>query len=159
VPDCQAITKKAIVERLRRAYNEKGWLASPCANLYPRLFKPEPDVSIVNKTLSFKMATSTGYFAEGNFPVQGRSVKSTLHSVPDCQAITKKAIVERLRRAYNEKDPRLFKPEPDVSIVNKTLSFKMATSTGYFAPDSFNQPFSLYARIRTNQSAPLGIYY
>ncbi|HDJ4906250.1 TPA: class I SAM-dependent RNA methyltransferase [Staphylococcus aureus] len=40
---------------------------------------------------------------EGNFPVQGRSVKSTLHSVPDCQAITKKAIVERLRRAYNEK--------------------------------------------------------
>ena len=27
---------------------------------------------------------------EGNFPVQGRSVKSTLHSVPDCQAITKR---------------------------------------------------------------------
>lgn len=30
---------------------------------------------------------------QGNFPVQGRSVKSTLYSVPDCQAITKKAIV------------------------------------------------------------------
>ena len=27
---------------------------------------------------------------EGNFPVQGRSVKSTLYSVPDCQAITKR---------------------------------------------------------------------
>ena len=40
---------------------------------------------------------------EGQFPVQGRSVKSTLHSVPDCQAITKKAIVERLKKAYNEK--------------------------------------------------------
>ena len=40
---------------------------------------------------------------EGNFPVQGRSVKSTLHSVPDCQAITKKAIVERLKKAYQEK--------------------------------------------------------
>lgn len=40
---------------------------------------------------------------EGNFPVQGRSVKSTLHSVPDCQAITKKAIVERLKKAYDEK--------------------------------------------------------
>lgn len=39
---------------------------------------------------------------EGNFPVQGRSVKSTLHSVPDCQAITKKAIVERLKHAYQE---------------------------------------------------------
>ena len=38
-----------------------------------------------------------------NFPVQGRSVKSTLYSVPDCQAITKKAIVERLKHAYNEK--------------------------------------------------------
>lgn len=39
---------------------------------------------------------------EGQFPVQGRSVKSTLYSVPDCQAITKKAIVERLKKAYDE---------------------------------------------------------
>ena len=40
---------------------------------------------------------------EGNFPVQGRSVKSALYSVPDCQAIVKKAIVERLKSAYKEK--------------------------------------------------------
>lgn len=40
---------------------------------------------------------------DGNFPVQGRSVKSTLFSVPDCQAIVKKAIVERLRHAYQER--------------------------------------------------------
>ncbi|MGF7499371.1 THUMP domain-containing class I SAM-dependent RNA methyltransferase [Staphylococcus ureilyticus] len=40
---------------------------------------------------------------EGNFPVQGRSVKSTLYSVADCQAIVKKAIVERLKSAYKEK--------------------------------------------------------
>lgn len=39
----------------------------------------------------------------GNFPVQGRSVKSTLYSVPDCQAIVKKAIVERLKHAYQER--------------------------------------------------------
>ncbi|CAM3065268.1 THUMP domain-containing class I SAM-dependent RNA methyltransferase [Staphylococcus argensis] len=39
----------------------------------------------------------------GQFPVQGRSVKSTLHSVPDCQAIVKKAIVERLKQAFNIK--------------------------------------------------------
>ncbi len=32
------------------------------------------------------------------FPVRGRSVRSQLHSVPDCQAIVKKAIVESLRR-------------------------------------------------------------
>lgn len=34
------------------------------------------------------------------FPVAGKSVKSTLYSVPDCQAIVKKAIVERLNKAY-----------------------------------------------------------
>lgn len=36
------------------------------------------------------------------FPVQGKSVNSKLHSVPDCQAIVKKAIVENLRRAYRK---------------------------------------------------------
>ncbi|WP_438318542.1 THUMP domain-containing class I SAM-dependent RNA methyltransferase [Sporosarcina sp. FA9] len=35
------------------------------------------------------------------FPVAGKSVKSILYSVPDCQAIVKKAIVERLKIAYN----------------------------------------------------------
>ncbi len=35
------------------------------------------------------------------FPVKGWSLNSQLHSVPDCQAITKKAIVECLRSAYN----------------------------------------------------------
>ncbi|MBE1553651.1 THUMP domain-containing class I SAM-dependent RNA methyltransferase [Sporosarcina limicola] len=34
------------------------------------------------------------------FPVAGKSVKSTLFSVSDCQAIVKKAIVERLKIAY-----------------------------------------------------------
>lgn len=34
------------------------------------------------------------------FPVQGKSVKSKLFSVPDCQAIVKKAIVERLKLAH-----------------------------------------------------------
>lgn len=37
---------------------------------------------------------------DAEFPVQGKSVKSKLYSVPDCQAIVKKAIVERLRKAY-----------------------------------------------------------
>ncbi|MEY9976672.1 class I SAM-dependent RNA methyltransferase [Lysinibacillus sp. RC79] len=34
------------------------------------------------------------------FPVSGKSVKSQLFSVPDCQAITKKAIVERMKQHY-----------------------------------------------------------
>lgn len=35
-----------------------------------------------------------------NFPVSGKSVKSKLFSVPDCQAIVKKAIVERMKKYY-----------------------------------------------------------
>lgn len=34
------------------------------------------------------------------FPVNGKSIKSTLFSISDCQAITKKAIVERLKTKY-----------------------------------------------------------
>jgi len=36
------------------------------------------------------------------FPVSGKSVKSKLFSVPDCQAIAKKAIVDRLKKAYKK---------------------------------------------------------
>ncbi len=34
------------------------------------------------------------------FPVSGSSLNSQLHSVPDCQAIIKKAVVERLKGSY-----------------------------------------------------------
>lgn len=34
------------------------------------------------------------------FPVKGHSLKSKLHSVPDCQSIIKKAAVERLKSVY-----------------------------------------------------------
>lgn len=34
------------------------------------------------------------------FPVKGWSLKSTLHSIPDCQSIIKKAAVTRLQNAY-----------------------------------------------------------
>lgn len=36
----------------------------------------------------------------GEFPVIGKSVKSTLYSVPDCQAIVKKAVVESMKNKY-----------------------------------------------------------
>lgn len=35
------------------------------------------------------------------FPVNGSSLNSTLHSIPDCQSIIKKAIVERLKSKYD----------------------------------------------------------
>lgn len=37
---------------------------------------------------------------DATFPVEGKSVKSTLYSVPDCQAIVKKAVVESLKKTY-----------------------------------------------------------
>lgn len=37
---------------------------------------------------------------DGKFVVTGTSVKSKLHSVPDCQSIVKKAIVEKLKETY-----------------------------------------------------------
>ena len=38
--------------------------------------------------------------ANGAFPVKGWSLASALHSVPDCQKIVKKAVVERLKGVY-----------------------------------------------------------
>ncbi|MTI95295.1 MAG: class I SAM-dependent RNA methyltransferase [Firmicutes bacterium] len=37
---------------------------------------------------------------DSQFPVQGKSVRSQLHSVPHCQSIVKKAVVESLKKAY-----------------------------------------------------------
>ncbi|MDS1030166.1 class I SAM-dependent RNA methyltransferase [Bacillota bacterium LX-D] len=36
------------------------------------------------------------------FPVEGKSIKSKLHSVPNCQAIVKKAIVEKMKESYGK---------------------------------------------------------
>ncbi len=37
---------------------------------------------------------------DGAFPVKGHSLNSALHSIPDCQSIVKKAIVDRLKVKY-----------------------------------------------------------
>ena len=34
------------------------------------------------------------------FPVEGKSIQSKLFSVPDCQAIVKKAVVEKMKQRY-----------------------------------------------------------
>ncbi|MBT2582081.1 class I SAM-dependent RNA methyltransferase [Planococcus sp. ISL-109] len=68
---------------------------------------------------------------DAEFPVQGKSVKSTLYSVPTCQSIVKKAIVERLKKAYqrnsflDESGPR-FKIE--VSILKDKVQLSIDTS-------------------------------
>ncbi len=68
---------------------------------------------------------------DGEFPVSGKSVKSTLFSVPDCQAIVKKAIVERLKKVHNQtgflnETGGLYKIE--VSILKDKVSLTIDTS-------------------------------
>ena len=39
---------------------------------------------------------------DDSFPVSGSSLNSQLHSVPDCQSIIKKAVVERLKQSFRQ---------------------------------------------------------
>ncbi|MDZ5711970.1 THUMP domain-containing class I SAM-dependent RNA methyltransferase [Jeotgalibacillus haloalkalitolerans] len=65
------------------------------------------------------------------FPVSGKSVKSKLYSVPDCQSIVKKAIVERMKAAYKrmsflEESGPTYKIE--VAIRNDKVTLTVDTS-------------------------------
>ncbi|WP_050615380.1 THUMP domain-containing class I SAM-dependent RNA methyltransferase [Bacillus testis] len=68
---------------------------------------------------------------DGEFPVSGKSVKSKLYSISDCQAIVKKAIVERLKVAYKriawfEENGPLFKIE--ISMLKDVATLTLDTS-------------------------------
>ncbi|GLB57939.1 THUMP domain-containing class I SAM-dependent RNA methyltransferase [Cytobacillus sp. NCCP-133] len=76
------------------------------------------------------------------FPVSGKSVKSKLFSVSDCQAIVKKAIVERIRTKYKktgwlEENGPLFKIEvalhKDVALLTIDASGSGLHKRGYRA--------------------------
>lgn len=67
---------------------------------------------------------------DANFPVQGKSIKSKLFSVSDCQAIVKKAIVERLKETYgrswfDETGPRY---QIEVALLNNKVTLTIDTS-------------------------------
>lgn len=67
---------------------------------------------------------------EDMFPVKGYSINSELHSVPDCQAIIKKAVVERLKSKYkiswfDESGP---KHQIQFSILKDQVSIMLDTS-------------------------------
>jgi len=67
---------------------------------------------------------------DANFPVQGKSIKSQLFSVSDCQAIVKKAIVERLKESYGrswfeETGPRY---QIEVALLNDKVTLTIDTS-------------------------------
>lgn len=68
---------------------------------------------------------------DGKFPVTGKSLNSKLYSVPDCQAIVKKSIAEKLKLKYGlaSKMPEtgaLYKVE--VAILKDMVTLTMDTS-------------------------------
>lgn len=68
---------------------------------------------------------------DANFPVSGKSQKSTLYSVPDCQAIVKKAIVDRLSSFYHRRTrlPETGALYPiEVAILKDTVTLTIDTS-------------------------------
>ncbi|MGL4731005.1 MAG: THUMP domain-containing class I SAM-dependent RNA methyltransferase [Clostridium sp.] len=66
----------------------------------------------------------------GKMHIIGKSVKSTLHSVPDCQSIVKKAVVESMKEKYNtnwfSEDGPVYKIE--VSILKDIVTLAIDTS-------------------------------
>ena len=67
---------------------------------------------------------------ENAFPVKGWSLNSTLHSVPDCQAIIKKAAVERLKIKYKTEWFKETGPKMQIqfSILKDDVSVYLDTS-------------------------------
>ncbi len=64
------------------------------------------------------------------FPVKGHSIKSTLYSVPDCQSIVKKAVVERLKEHYKQDwfEETGVKYQIEFFILNDKVSLMIDTS-------------------------------
>jgi putative N6-adenine-specific DNA methylase len=67
---------------------------------------------------------------DATFPVEGKSINSKLFSVPDCQAIVKKAIVERLKQKYKttwfeETGPRY---RVEVALLKDRVTLTIDTS-------------------------------
>jgi putative N6-adenine-specific DNA methylase len=67
---------------------------------------------------------------DGEFPVDGRSHKSQLSSVPACQGIVKKAIVEKMKQRYNtewfpESGPRYV---AEVTLLNDIATLTLDTT-------------------------------
>lgn len=68
--------------------------------------------------------------ADANFPVEGKSIKSQLFSVSDCQAIVKKAVVESMKKKYKkqwfEEQGPLYKIE--VALLKDIATLTIDTS-------------------------------
>lgn len=67
---------------------------------------------------------------DGHFIITGKSVKSGLYSVPDCQSIVEKAIVDKLKQKYNvswfQKSGAIYKVQ--VSILRDIVTLTIDTT-------------------------------
>lgn len=67
---------------------------------------------------------------DGKMHVVGKSIKSALHSVPDCQSIVKKAVVEAMKKQYNtewfEEDGPVYKIE--IALLKDIATLTIDTS-------------------------------
>jgi putative N6-adenine-specific DNA methylase len=67
---------------------------------------------------------------DGMMHITGKSVKSKLHSVPDCQGIVKKAVVESMKKTYQkewfEEDGSIYKIE--VAILKDIVTLTIDTT-------------------------------
>lgn len=82
------------------------------------------------------------------FPVNGHSIKSTLTSIPDCQAIIKKAIVKRLTGAYH----RSWFEETDVTYK---IEFFMLKDRTWLMIDTSGAPLHKRGYRTESNSAPI----
>ena len=76
---------------------------------------------------------------DAEFPVAGRSIKSKLYSVPDCQSITKKAIVERLREVYH-RPSRVPLPETGGAPLKENMAAALVMLTNWRKDRPFYDP-------------------
>ncbi|WP_026476973.1 THUMP domain-containing class I SAM-dependent RNA methyltransferase [Alkaliphilus transvaalensis] len=67
---------------------------------------------------------------DGEFPVEGKSIRSKLFSVPDCQAIVKKAVVEKMKLKYKRDwfEENAAKYRIEVALLNDVATLTIDTS-------------------------------
>ena len=91
-------------------------------------FKAESFDELFEKTKA--LSWSRWIPEEAIFPVTGKSINSTLFSVPDCQAIVKKAVVESLKKEYKsswfKEEEGLYKIE--VALLKEEATLSIDTS-------------------------------
>ncbi|GKU79910.1 class I SAM-dependent RNA methyltransferase [Paenibacillus sp. L3-i20] len=93
---------------------------------------------------------------DGEFPVNGRSHKSQLSSVPACQSIVKKAVVEKMKDRYGTEwfDENGGKYVIEVSILNDEALLTLDTSGAGLHKRGY-RPASTEAPIRESMAAAL----